>query len=160
MIVCGPTFACGESRNTARLPASSSSDDQTTDDKSTTVTPDVDVDDLDDFDDSDFDFEAAFQSRLAQEGGRTGVELKAAQRSVQRATQSATDNVKQSANSVKQSANSNLLNKDLGLLPTSEWGLSVAALGLVVLLAVGTHFASPAPFETTSYGEQLGFGGR
>ncbi|OEU10962.1 hypothetical protein FRACYDRAFT_246063 [Fragilariopsis cylindrus CCMP1102] len=102
---------------------------------------------LDGWDDDDYDFEAGFQARLKQEGGRKGIQVKAAKRSVDSATKAVTSGLEKS----KQS---------LDLLSLSEWNLTLGFLALVVVLAVGTHFASPAPFETSSTGEQLGFGGR
>jgi hypothetical protein len=95
----------------------------------------------------DYDFEAGFQARLKQEGGRKGVQAKAAKRSVDSATKVVTSGLKQSRQSVS-------------LLSTSEWSLTVGFLVLVVVLAVGTHFASSTPFETSTNGEQLGFGVR
>jgi len=95
--------------------------------------------------DDDYDFEAGFQARLKKEGGRKGVQVKAAKRSVDSATRAVTSGLKQSKQSVD-------------LLSFSEWNLTLGFLALVVVLAVGTHFASPAPFETSSNGEQLGFG--
>mmetsp|Transcript_5141 Transcript_5141/g.8445 ORF Transcript_5141/g.8445 Transcript_5141/m.8445 type:complete len:190 (-) Transcript_5141:75-644(-) len=96
----------------------------------------------------DYDFEAGFQARLKKEGGATRVQVKtAAKRSVESVTRGATQGVTESANI-------------LGLLTSSQWGMTVGVLGLVVLLAIGTHLASPAPFETTSNGEQLTFGVR
>jgi hypothetical protein len=102
---------------------------------------------LDGWDDDDYDFEAGFQARLKQEGGRKGIQVKAAKRSVDSATKAVTSGLKQSKQNVD-------------LLSLSEWNLTLGFLALVVVLAVGTHFASPAPFETSSTGEQLGFGGR
>ena len=102
---------------------------------------------LDGWDDDDYDFEAGFQARLKEEGGRKGIQVKAAKRSVDSATRAVTSGLKQSKQSVD-------------LLSLSEWNLTLGFLALVVVLAVGTHFASPAPFETSSTGEQLGFGGR
>jgi len=95
----------------------------------------------------DYDFEAGFQARLKQEGGRKGVQAKAAKRTVDSATKVVTSSLKQSRQSVS-------------LLSTSEWSLTVGFLALVVVLAVGTHFASSTPFETSTNGEQLGFGVR
>merc|ERR1740130_2562343 len=112
-------------------------------DTSTTVSEDL----LDGWDDDDYDFEAGFQARLKKEGGRTGMQVKAAKRSVDSTTRAVTSGLKQSKQSVD-------------LLSLSEWNLTLGFLALVVVLAVGTHFASPAPFETSSTGEQLGFGGR
>jgi hypothetical protein len=115
---------------------------------------DVDNDEID-----NYDFEAGFKARLQQEGGRTGVQVKAAQRSVKDASGSFQSNVKKSTNS-------------LSLLSSSQWLLTVGVLALVVVLAVTTHvtgtsteafepvFGSTEPFETTSNGDQLGFGGR
>lgn len=97
----------------------------------------------------DYDFEAGFQARLEQEGGRTGVQVKAAKRSVTKATRDVTGSVR---SNVKESRNT------LSLLSTSEWYLTVGFLALVVVLAVGTHFSSVEPFETSTNGEQLGFG--
>lgn len=97
----------------------------------------------------DYDFEAGFQARLKKEGGRTGVKVKAAKRSVNSFTKGVTNSVQSSA---KQSRNSPTL------VSTSEWYLTLGFLALVVLLAVGTHFSSIEPFETASNGEQLGFG--
>merc|ERR1740117_227246 len=99
---------------------------------------------LDGWDDDDYDFEAGFQARLKEEGGRKGMQVKAAKRSVDSATSAVTSGLKQSKQSVD-------------LLSLSEWNLTLGFLALVVVLAVGTHFASPAPFETSSTGEQLGF---
>lgn len=92
----------------------------------------------------EYDFEAGFQERLKKDGGRTGIKVKAAKRSVDSVTRDVTGSVK---------------NK-IDLLSASEWNLTVGVLGLVVLLAIGTHFASPQPFETSTNGEQLGFGVR
>ena len=102
---------------------------------------------LDGWDDDDYDFEAGFQARLKKEGGRKGMQVKAAKRSVDSTTRAVTSGLKQSKQNVD-------------LLSLSEWNLTLGFLALVVVLAVGTHFASPAPFETSSTGEQLGFGGR
>ena len=92
----------------------------------------------------EYDFEAGFQERLKKDGGRTGIKVKAAKRSVDSVTRDVTGSVKDK----------------LDLLSASEWNLTVGVLGLVVLLAVGSHFASPQPFETSTNGEQLGFGVR
>ena len=92
----------------------------------------------------EYDFEAGFQERLKKDGGRTGIKVKAAKRSVDSVTRDVTGSVK---------------NK-IDLLSASEWNLTVGVLGLVVLLAIGSHFASPQPFETSTNGEQLGFGVR
>jgi len=131
------------------------------------VNDDADTDAANDADDNDelddYDFEAGFQARLQKEGGRTGVQVKAAKRSVNSVTRDVTGSVQ---SNVKKSRN------NLSLLSTSEWFLTVGVLVLVVVLAVGTHvtgtstesfepiFGSTEPFETTSNGEQLGFGGR
>lgn len=112
-------------------------------DTSTTVSGEESLDD-------DYDFEAGFQARLKKEGGRTGVQVKAAKRSVDSAARAVTSGLKQQPK--KQNS--------VDLLSLSEWNLTLGFLALVVVLAVGTHFASPAPFETSSTGEQLGFGGR
>jgi hypothetical protein len=92
----------------------------------------------------DYDFEAGFKARLKQEGGRKGVQAKAAKRSVDSATKGVTSGLKQSVSE----------------LSVSQWSLTVGFLALVVVLAVGTHFASSTPFETSTNGEQLGFGVR
>eukprot|EP00978_Attheya_sp_CCMP212_P007769 scaffold18085_cov45-Attheya_sp.AAC.2 len=47
----------------------------------------------------DYDFEAGFQARLKQEGGRKGVQAKAAKRSVDSATKVVTSSLKQSRQS-------------------------------------------------------------
>jgi hypothetical protein len=92
----------------------------------------------------DYDFEAGFQERLKKEGGVTGIKVKAAKRSVDSVTRGVTGSVQ----------------SNLGLLSISGWSLTVGFLALVVVLAIGTHFASPQPFETSTNGEQLGFGVR
>mmetsp|Transcript_28480 Transcript_28480/g.42247 ORF Transcript_28480/g.42247 Transcript_28480/m.42247 type:complete len:157 (+) Transcript_28480:78-548(+) len=98
-----------------------------------------------DSEDAEYDFEAGFQERLKKEGGRTGIKVKAAKRSVDSVTRDVTGSVQ----------------TKIDLLSASEWNLTVGFLALVVVLAVGTHFASPPqPFETSTNGEQLGFGVR
>jgi len=99
----------------------------------------------------DYDFEAGFQARLQKEGGRSGVQVKAAKRSAESVSRGVTKSVQSSAKQSKQT---------LSLLSSSEWYLTVGFLALVVVLAVGTHFASTEPFETSTSGEQLGFGVR
>jgi hypothetical protein len=99
----------------------------------------------------DYDFEAGFQARLKKEGGTTGVKVKTAAKSVKQGAKRSVDSVSQG---VTETGNI------LGLLTSSEWGMTVGVLALVVVLAIGTHFSSPAPFETTSTGEQLTFGAR
>jgi hypothetical protein len=103
----------------------------------------------------DYDFEAGFQARLKKEGGATGVQVKTA---AKQSVDSVTRGAKRSVDSVTQGVTET--GNILGLLSKSEWGMTVGVLALVVVLAIGTHFASPAPFETTSNGEQLTFGVR
>mmetsp|Transcript_651 Transcript_651/g.778 ORF Transcript_651/g.778 Transcript_651/m.778 type:complete len:180 (-) Transcript_651:163-702(-) len=96
----------------------------------------------------DYDFEAGFQARLEKEGGTRGVQAKAVKRSVDSAKNVVTAGLKESAQN------------SVDLLSGTEWNLTVGFLVLVVVLAIGTHLASPVPFETSSNGEQLGFGVR
>lgn len=102
-------------------------------------------DTLDSVDDDDYDFERGFQARLMKEGGETGVKVKAAKRSVDVATKQVTNQAKRSLNSATASTKnvSDSLLSDLGLLSQSEWGLTLGALALVVVIAIGTQFASP-----------------
>jgi hypothetical protein len=95
----------------------------------------------------DYDFESGFQARLKKEGGATGMQVKKVKTAAKRSVDSVTQGVTETRDI-------------LGLLSKSEWGLTVGVLALVVVLAIGTHFASPAPFETASTGEQLTFGVR
>ena len=71
--------------------------------------------------------------------------MKAAKRSVDVATKQVTNQAKRSLNSATVSTKnvSDSLLSDLGLLSQSEWGLTLGALALVVVIAVGTQFASP-----------------
>jgi len=96
-------------------------------------------------DSDDYDFERGFQERLMKEGGETGVKVKAAKRSVDVATKQVTNQAKRSLNAATVSTKnvSDSLLSDLGLLSQSEWGLTLGALALVVLIAIGTQFASP-----------------
>mmetsp|Transcript_21236 Transcript_21236/g.25270 ORF Transcript_21236/g.25270 Transcript_21236/m.25270 type:complete len:206 (+) Transcript_21236:72-689(+) len=99
---------------------------------------------------SSYDFESGFQERLKKEGGRTGMKVKAAKRSMNSAVDSAARDVKGSV------TNSSLQLSDLGLLSNSEWSMTLGVLVLVVVLAVGSHFAAPPePFAALSTSEQL-----
>lgn len=93
----------------------------------------------------DYDFERGFQERLKKEGGETGVKVKAAKRSVDAASKQVTNQAKRSVNTATAATKgvSDSLLSDLGLLSKSEWGLTLGALALVVLLAIGTQVASP-----------------
>eukprot|EP00566_Odontella_aurita_P028242 CAMPEP_0113587866 /NCGR_PEP_ID=MMETSP0015_2-20120614/35165_1 /TAXON_ID=2838 /ORGANISM="Odontella" /LENGTH=197 /DNA_ID=CAMNT_0000493611 /DNA_START=106 /DNA_END=697 /DNA_ORIENTATION=+ /assembly_acc=CAM_ASM_000160 len=93
----------------------------------------------------DYDFERGFQERLKKEGGETGVKVKAAKRSVDVASKQVANQAKQSVNTATAATKgaSDSLFKDLGLLSQSEWGLTLGALALVVVLAIGTQVASP-----------------
>eukprot|EP00560_Eucampia_antarctica_P008257 CAMPEP_0197824138 /NCGR_PEP_ID=MMETSP1437-20131217/1438_1 /TAXON_ID=49252 ORGANISM="Eucampia antarctica, Strain CCMP1452" /NCGR_SAMPLE_ID=MMETSP1437 /ASSEMBLY_ACC=CAM_ASM_001096 /LENGTH=183 /DNA_ID=CAMNT_0043423655 /DNA_START=90 /DNA_END=638 /DNA_ORIENTATION=+ len=100
-------------------------------------------DDDDDEDLDDYDFQAAFQERVKKEGGASGLKAKAAKREVDTITRDVTGSIKSKLSSE-------------GLLSTSEWGLTVGFLALVVVLAIGTHFgSSPIPIETDSNGDEL-----
>ena len=99
----------------------------------------------DDTFDSDYDFELGFQQRLKKEGGETGVKVKAAKRSVDAASKQVTNQAKRSmktATAATKGVSDSLLS-DLGLLSKSEWGLTLGALALVVVIAIGIQFASP-----------------
>jgi hypothetical protein len=105
---------------------------------------------LDDNEEDDYDFNAGFQARLQKEGGGTNLKVKtAAKRS--------TESVKQAVDQTK----STLLGKSggSGLFPT-QLSPTVGILVLVMVLAIGTYLSSPAPFETSTNGEQLIFGVR
>uniref|UniRef100_A0A7S2M5X2 Uncharacterized protein n=1 Tax=Skeletonema marinoi TaxID=267567 RepID=A0A7S2M5X2_9STRA len=93
----------------------------------------------------DYDFERGFQERLKKEGGETGVKVKAAKRSVDAASKQVTNQAKRSMNTATAATKgaSDSLLSDLGLLSKSEWGLTLGALALVVVLAIGTQVASP-----------------
>ena len=95
--------------------------------------------------DDDYDFERGFQERLMKEGGETGVKVKAAKRSVDVATKQVTNQAKRSLNTATASTKnvSDSLLSDLGLLSKSEWGLTLGALALVVVIAISTQLASP-----------------
>mmetsp|Transcript_8217 Transcript_8217/g.12847 ORF Transcript_8217/g.12847 Transcript_8217/m.12847 type:complete len:190 (+) Transcript_8217:241-810(+) len=112
------------------------------DDEAASSSPSVVVD--------NYDFESGFQERLKKEGGKRGVQAKAVKRSVDSATNELVAGIKESAEN------------SVGLLSGSEWNLTLGFLVLVVVLAIGTHFAAPPvlPFETSSNGEPLGFGVR
>ena len=104
-----------------------------------------DSNESDDTFDSDYDFERGFQERLNKEGGETGLKVKAAKRSVDAASKQVTNQAKQSVNTATAATKgaSDSLLSDLGLLSQSEWGLTLGALALVVVIAIGTQFASP-----------------
>lgn len=104
-----------------------------------------DSNESDDTFDSDYDFELGFQERLKKEGGETGVKVKAAKRSVDAASKQVTNQAKRSVNTATAATKgvSDSLLSDLGLLSKSEWGLTLGALALVVVIAIGTQFASP-----------------
>lgn len=104
-----------------------------------------DSNESDDTFDSDYDFELGFQERLKKEGGETGVRVKAAKRSVDAASKQVTNQAKRSVNTATAATKgvSDSLLSDLGLLSKSEWGLTLGALVLVVVIAIGTQFASP-----------------
>jgi hypothetical protein len=114
---------------------------------------DVEQEDLNntnvDDNEEDYDFNAGFQARLQKEGGGTNLKVKtAAKRS--------TESVKQAVDQTK----STLLGNGIsGLFPT-QLSPTVGILVLVMVLAIGTHLSSPAPFETSTNGEQLIFGAR
>ena len=93
----------------------------------------------------DYDFERGFQERLKKEGGETGLKVKAAKRSVDAASKQVTNQAKRSVKNATKATKgaSDSLFSDLGLLSQSEWGLTLGALALVVVLAVGTQVASP-----------------
>ena len=102
-------------------------------------------DDTLELDSDDYDFERGFQERLMKEGGETGVKVKAAKRSVDVATKQVTNQAKRSLNTATASTKnvSDSLLSDLGLLSKSEWGLTLGALALVVVIAISTQLASP-----------------
>mmetsp|Transcript_62988 Transcript_62988/g.73674 ORF Transcript_62988/g.73674 Transcript_62988/m.73674 type:complete len:113 (+) Transcript_62988:208-546(+) len=102
---------------------------------------------LNDFDD---DFDAAFRARVKKDGGVTGVKLKVAKKAADSATRGI-------SKSIKSSLFPGGVTLD-GLLSNSQWSLTVGFLALVVVLAVFAQLSSPEPFETSSTGEQLGFG--
>lgn len=96
----------------------------------------------------EYDFQAGFQKRVKKEGGVSGIKAKAAKRSVDSVTRNVTGSIK-----------SKLFSE--GLVSTSEWGLTVGFLALVVVLAISTQFgSSPVPFETDTNGDELFFGAR
>merc|ERR1712176_1184075 len=85
------------------------------------------------------------------EGGVTGVRAKAVKRSADLASKSARRRMTTAAKGATDS-----LMSDLGLLSRSEWGLTLGALALVVLLAVGTQLAGPPKsFADLSTKDQL-----
>jgi len=98
-----------------------------------------------------YDFEGGFQERLKKEGGVTGVKVKAAKRSVDTASKVARRSVDSVTRDVTKSVSS-----DLGLLGQSEWGMTLGVLALVVVLAIGSQFASPPEsFGDLSTKEQI-----
>ena len=54
-----------------------------------------------------------------------------------------TNQAKRSVNTATAATKGDSLLSDLGLLSKSEWGLTLGALFLVVVIAIGTQFASP-----------------
>jgi len=134
-IISSPTTRC--------LRHASPDSNQDEDNPTTTTAGDIDA----------YDFESGFQERLKKEGGRTGVNVKAAKRSVNSAVDSAARDV---TGTVKSSLKKSGVGSDLGLLSNSEWSMTLGVLVLVVVLAVASHFAAPPPaFEALSTKDQL-----
>ena len=71
--------------------------------------------------------------------------MKAAKRSVDAASKQVTNQAKRLVNTATAATKgvTDSLLSDLGLLSKSEWGSTLGALALVVVIAIGTQFASP-----------------
>ena len=90
-------------------------------------------------DDDNYDFNAGFQERVKQGGGKTSIKIKTASRSAQKSTISTTQ----------------------GILTSIQENPTVYGLVfIIVAIAIASQFTSPTPFEQSTNGEQLTFGAK
>mmetsp|Transcript_10378 Transcript_10378/g.11854 ORF Transcript_10378/g.11854 Transcript_10378/m.11854 type:complete len:188 (+) Transcript_10378:176-739(+) len=108
----------------------------------------------------EFDFETAFQKRLDDEGGVTGVKVKSSTRFVADTANSVAEDVSKVSDSMKQTFFQTPGDPDIGNFTSTSIFLVLVMLlagGTLFLFALGAPFPYQ-PFETTVEGKALMFG--